>query len=72
MKETEIVSLTDPVTTRSLKVAIPSSFARTWRPAVMAAVDPETEADTVMFLWSPSTIRLPKASSTETVKEKPA
>ena len=67
-----MVSLTEPVTTRSLKVAMPSSFARTWRPAVIAAVVPETVAETVMFLWSPRMMRLPKASSTETVKEKPA
>ena len=72
MNETETAGLTDPVITRSLKVAIPSSLARTCPPAVIAVVVPETVAETVMFLLSPTVMRLPKASSTATVKLKPA
>ena len=67
-----MVSLTEPVITRSLKVAIPSSSARTWPPAVIIAVVPETDAETVMFLLSPMVMRLPNRSSTPTTKLKPA
>ena len=69
--EIDIALLTDPVITRSVKVARPVLSVLILPPEISAELTPLTEAETVMLADGPETIGLPATSLTSTLKSKP-